>query len=219
MTAGPIITVRGEATRDVPPEIATVQATVFARDRDRQAALRRLAERARALQQLLDGYAAGIEERHTSGLYVYPQLRESGERVAEYSGSVNTAFTVTDLSILGELMLALASQEQTSVAGPFWSLRPDSPAYRDVRRVAITDALRRAHEYADALGARVIALVELSDAADRGGGFQPMSRDVAAFSAAGAGPPALDLDPQQQRITAAVTARFTISEPEALDRR
>ena len=216
MTDPPIVAVRGEAIRDVSPEIATVNVTVYARDKDRQTALTRLSERARSLQKVLDGYAAATEERHTTGLSVYPQPRRTGDRVAEYSGSVSTRLTVADLSVLGELMVAVASLEQTSVNGPWWALRPDSPAYRDVRHAAIADALTRAHEYAAALGARIIALVELSDAGGQAGGYQPMLLATAPRAAPGAEPPRLDLDPQPQRVTAAVTARFRISEPTAL---
>ena len=61
-------------------------------------------------------------------------------------------------------MLRLADQDQVEVAGPWWSLRPDSPAHREARHAAIADALLRAREYAEALGARVTALLELADA-------------------------------------------------------
>jgi uncharacterized protein YggE len=114
----------------------------------------------------------------------------------------------------------VANQDQVSVSGPWWALRPDSPAYRQVRHMAIADALTRAHEYAEALGAAVVALVELSDTGTPGGGFQPMLRAAAVPEmAAGAEPPRLDLQPQPQRVTASVTGRFTMSAPTRLDRR
>ena len=68
----PVVAVRGEINREVPPEIATVSVTVAARDRDRQAALARLAERSAALGTLLDGYAEAIERRETSGVLRVP---------------------------------------------------------------------------------------------------------------------------------------------------
>ena len=45
MVDGPIVAVRGEATREVPAEVAPFSVTVAARDKDRQATLTRLAER------------------------------------------------------------------------------------------------------------------------------------------------------------------------------
>jgi uncharacterized protein YggE len=211
----PIVAVRGEINREVPPEIATVTVTVFARDRDRQAALARLAERSAALGTVLEAYAAAIEKRESGGVYVYPETKGPGERVVGYRGSVNLQLTVTDFAVLGDLILRLADQDQASVSGPYWALRPDSPAYRAARHDAIGDALTRAREYAEALGARVIRLVQLADsglsAPDPGyGGPQVMRAFTAAGADAGV---SLELEPRQQRVYASVEARFQISEP------
>src|SRR4030095_5693494 len=118
------------------------------------------------------------------------QIRRAGEKVVAYSGGASTPVAVADFSVLGELMLRLANQDQTSVSGPWWQLRPGrpagaevrraanaaardpskaqpslagrgwhlrpgSPAGAEVRRAAIADALARAKDYADAVGARV----------------------------------------------------------------
>ncbi|MFG1775475.1 SIMPL domain-containing protein [Micromonospora sp. NPDC049051] len=211
MVDGPVVTVRGEAYREVAPEVARFSVTARARDRDREATLTRLAERAAAVRVLLDGEGAGIDRRETGELRVRPETRRSGERVVAYSGSVTTTVTVSDFTALGELMLRLADQDQVEVAGPWWSLRPDSPAHREARHAALADALLRAREYAEALGAQVTALIELSDA---GAMEQPMmSRMAYAAGGAGGGTPELELDPQPQTVHAAVQARFAISEP------
>jgi uncharacterized protein len=209
-----VVAVRGESVREVDPEIATFSVTVSARDRSRSEAFQRLVARVEAVRTLLDGYAEAVEKRETSGLYVRPENKRSGEKVSGYSGSVTTTVTVSDFTVLGELMLRLADQDQTAVAGPWWSVRPDSPVHREARKAAIHDALERGREYADALGARVTGLVEL---ADSGLTAQPVQRmQMLAFRSsvdAGGGPPALDLDPQRQTVTATVEARFEISEP------
>lgn len=209
MVDGPVVAVRGEAYREVPPEIARFTVTARARDRDREATLARLAERAAAVRVLLDGYGPTIERRETGELRVRPETRRATERVVAWHGSVTTAVTVSDFTALGELMLRLADQDQVEVAGPWWSLRPDSPVHREARHAAIADALLRAREYAEALGARVTALIELADAA---AAEQPMFARAAYGQAAG-GPPELELDPQPQPVQATVQARFAISEP------
>ncbi|MGN9779115.1 SIMPL domain-containing protein [Micromonospora sp. H33] len=208
MADGPVVAVRGEAHREVAPELAGFTVTAMARDRDRETTLSRLAERAAAVRVLLDGYGPAVERRETGELRVRPETRRSGERVVAYHGSVSTTVTVRDFTALGELMLRLADQDQVEVAGPWWSLRPDSPVHREARHAAIADALLRAREYAEALGARVVALVELADAdTDR-----PMLARMAYAGEAG-GAPELELDPRPQAVQAAVHARFTISEP------
>jgi uncharacterized protein YggE len=209
---GPVVAVRGEAYREVPPELARFAVTATARDRDREPTLTRLAERAAAIRVLLEGAGPVVARRETGDLRVRPETRRSGERVVAWHGSVTTTVTVTDFAGLGELMLRLADQDQVEVAGPWWELRPDSPAHREARHAAIADALVRAREYAEALGARITGLIELADA---GAGERPMFAR-AAFGGGGGeagGPPELDLDPQPQTVQAAVQARFTISDP------
>ncbi|GAB3969673.1 hypothetical protein GCM10027615_24240 [Plantactinospora veratri] len=188
--------------------------TVAARDKNRPAALTRLAERSAAVRALIDGYGDAIERRETGDLWVRPELKGSGEKVTGYAGSATTTVTVTDFEVLGELMLRLADQDQTTVAGPWWALRPGSPVHREARRAAVAEAIARAREYADALGAEVTALLHLSDA---GLTEQPLMMTRAAqtmgYRAAGGGPPELDLDPQVQTVHATVEARFAITPP------
>ena len=208
MADAPVVAVRGEAYREVAPELARFTVTATARDKDRETALTRLAERAAAIRVLLDSAEPAIDRRETGELRVWPETRRSGERVVAYHGSVSTTVTVTDFTALGELMLRLAEQDQVEVAGPWWSVRRDSPAYREARQAAIADALTRAREYAEALGARVTALVELSDA-------RMAAEPLLARAGGGVGgaAPELELDPRPQPVEAAVEARFTISEP------
>jgi uncharacterized protein YggE len=211
-----VVAVRGESVREVDPEIASFSVTVSARDRSRSEALHRLAARVESVRTLLDGYREAVEKRETSGLYVRPESKRSGEKVSAYSGSVTTTVTVSDFAVLGELMLSLADQDQTSIAGPWWSLRPGSPVYRDARRAAIADAIERGREYADALGARITGLVELTDAGMSGPPAPRMQFAAYRSSMDAGGPPTIDLDPQRQTVSATVEARFEISPPAAL---
>jgi uncharacterized protein YggE len=216
MTDTPSLAVRGEAVREVEPELATVTITVAARDKDRTLTLDRLAERVDALRQLLDRYAAAIDKRETSRVYVYPEVKGSRERVNAYAGTVSTTVTFSDFSQLGDVILALADQDQITVSGPFWALRPDSAAHREVRRAAIADALTRAREYAEALGARLVRLVELADSGMSGDG-SPRPMMFAMRADAMSERPELRLDPQLQSVRATVEARFVITEPATLE--
>ena len=210
----PVVAVRGEAWREVEPEIATFAVSVTVFNRERQETLRRLASGVDSVRAVLDEYRDAVEKRETAGMYVYPQTKGSAERVIAYRGTVTTTVTVSDFSVLGDLMLRLASTEQTVVSGPWWALRPGSPAHRDARQAAIADALERAREYAAALGARIVRLIEL---ADSGLNAQPVTRGgfhAMALKGGGAGEaPQIDLEPQRQNVSASVEARFAISEP------
>ncbi|MGK5679143.1 SIMPL domain-containing protein [Actinoplanes sp. URMC 104] len=211
MAEQPMIVVRGEAYREVPPEQAVLNVTLSARDRDREAVVSRLRERSAELHALLAEAGDAIERRETGGVQVYPELKRGSERVVAYTGSIGTSVIVTDFEPLGQLLLRLAGFEHAAVNGPWWQLRPGSRAGADVRREAIADALGRAREYAEAVGARVDRLVEIADEG-AGGGERPMMRAVAfdnAQESAG-----FDVDPQPQTVHAAVTVRVTITEPD-----
>jgi uncharacterized protein len=214
MTDTPTVAVRGTVSRQVEPELAQLSITVAARDKDRQATLARLAQRVDALKVVLDRYADAIDSRETSGLYVHPEVKGSREKVTAYAGSVTTTVTFKDFSQLGDAVLTLADQDQVTVAGPYWLLRPDSPAYKEARRAAIDDAVARAHEYAQALGARVLSLVELADAGMSGEAVPIQPLGYAMRAATAMDQPHLDLEPQRQPVYAAIDARFRISAPD-----
>jgi uncharacterized protein YggE len=209
----PIVSVRGEAVREVPPETASFTATVVVSDRDKESVLAGLAARAAELRAALDGFGESIERRETSQVEVYPEVRGGRERrTVAWVGRVATTVTTADFPVLGEMLLGLAALAQVSVSGPWWQLRPGSTAGSQVRRAAIEDALARAREYASAVGARVDRLIEIADEG-AGGGGEHMRFAMAAGMAedAGAG---LELDPQQQTVRASVVVRVGITPPD-----
>ncbi|MBU2671039.1 SIMPL domain-containing protein [Actinoplanes bogorensis] len=212
MAEQPMIVVRGEAFREVPPEQALLTVTLTARDRERETVVSRLLERSTELHALLAESADAIERRETGGVSVVPELKRGSERVVAYTGSISSTLTVTDFEPLGPLLLRLAAIEYASVSGPWWQLRPGSRAGADVRREAITDALARAREYAAAVGAQVDKLVEIADEGTGGGGH-PMMR-MAAFDVGGQESAGFEVDPQPQTVQASVTVRVTITEPD-----
>jgi uncharacterized protein len=211
MPEQPTIVVRGEAFREVPPEVAVFVVSCGARGKDKDGVLARLTERAAALRDSLHVYAAAIEKRETSGFSVYPDFKRGGERPVSYVGDWNTTVTVTDFAALGEMLPRLAQLDQTSLNGPWWQLRPGSQAGADVRKDAIRQALTRAGEYAAAVGARVDRLVEI---ADEGAGGGMVVRAAAFHAKAADASPAFELDPQQQTVQASVIVRVTITEPD-----
>ena len=209
MAEQPLVVVRGEAFKEVPPELAIFSVMVSARDKDRQTVLTRLTERAAELRTHLDAYPDAIERRETTAVQVNPDLKRGSDRITAYTASATTTVTVTDFAVLGELLLRLANLELASVNGPWWQLRPGSKAGAEVRKAAIADALDRAREYADAVGARIDRLVEIAD--EGAEGHRPMMRALAFDT--GSGRPELELDPQLQTVQASVVVRVTISEP------
>jgi hypothetical protein len=215
----PVISVRGEATREVEPEIAVVSVTVQARDRDREKVLRRLADRNREITDLIKGYGEAVEKLASEPVSVRPELKDkrAGERVAGYLATATTTVTIRDFTVLGELIVSLADGELVTVDGPWWALRPGSPVYREARLAAAHDATARAREYAEAFGGSLGDLLEAADAGLLTGDARPqvfqgraMSRKLARAESA---QPELDLEPARQTVSAQVEARFAMTRP------
>ena len=225
MANPPLLSVRGEVTLEVPPEIAQLTITVTARDPKRERALELLSKRNEECLGALRAYGDGVERVETGGLAVFPELRAFGrkEQVRTYRGTVRIDVTVVDFSILGELVARTADGEMTTVQGPWWRLRPGSQVHRRVRQEAAKDAIVRAREYAEAVGGHLTGLVELADVgltteARPAQPFAGMAPAAAVRSRATESyePPPIELEPQVQVVHARVEARFTMSPPEGL---
>ncbi|OAR22280.1 hypothetical protein A8W25_21655 [Streptomyces sp. ERV7] len=216
----PRIAVRGEAVLDVDPEIARLGVTVTARGTDRRTALDDLTRRNAAALDLVKSYGEAVEQVETGSFSVSPELGRHGrgERVRAYHGQVRITVELGDFTALGELASRLASLELTRVDGPWWGLRPASPAYGKARRRAVEQAVERAREYATALGSELVALLELADEGAEDARPYPvaapaMMRAAAGYGGAPESVPELDLEPQRQTVSAAVLARFTMAPP------
>ena len=222
MNEQPVISVRGEALLEVEPEVAIVNITIEARDRDRGTVLSRLASRNQHVTGLIESHGEAVEKLESGPASVRPDIRDKktrSERVAGYLGRVSVRITIRDFTVLGELVTGLSEEDLVTVAGPWWALRPDSPVYRDARLAAARGAMVRAREYAEAFGGGIAGLIEAADAGlltspgEPGPRFQAMAAGRAA-GFAGAPPQAeLDFEPATQTVTAQVEARFGMTMP------
>ncbi|WP_232789500.1 SIMPL domain-containing protein, partial [Streptomyces jeddahensis] len=218
----PRIAVRGEAHIEADPEIARIGITVTARGTSRREALDDLTRRNTAVLDLVKTYGEAVEKLETGAFSIAPELTRHGrgERIRAYHGRVHITAELTDFTALGELATRLADLDLTRVDGPWWALRPDSPAHRQARQQAVHDAVQRAREYAAALGTTLAALIELADIGAETPtpytAMQPTAARMrtAAYAAEAADEAApLDLEPQRQHVYAEVNARFTMTPP------
>src|SRR5918994_1897348 len=139
MTA-PIVTVRGEAQLEGPPDLAGLSSALHA-----------TGDSAQAVAALLERFGGALERHSTSGLHVSPTFNHRNPtKITGYTGTFSTSLVVSDFDALSELILALSALPDSQVDGPWWSLKPDNPMYREVRLAAIAEARRRAEDYAAA---------------------------------------------------------------------
>jgi uncharacterized protein YggE len=220
MSDSPLIRVRGQAVLKVEPEIARFTVHLQARDADRRKTLDRLTARNQECLELIRAYGEAVEKLETAGLAVQPIMKERrrDEKVHRYQGAVRISVTVTDFTVLGELITRLGDGELTAVQGPWWSLRHDSEVHRQARQQAVRQAVTRAKEYAEALGCRLTGLVELADEGLRAdshqGAYGPADGDM--MLAQSAAPEPIYLEPEQQTVRAVVEAAFTATAPDDL---
>lgn len=218
MTGEALLSVRGEATLEIPPEIVQLVITFAARDRNRARVLERLSKRNEQCLALLKSYGDAVERIETSNVAVHPELRclSPKEKLRAYQGVVRVKVTITGFEVLGDLIAHVSDQDMTALEGPWWKLRHDSPVHRRVRQDAARDAVVRAREYAEAVGARLLGLIELAD--------EGLTTEAPAAHAIPTGnrararnqvsePAPIDIEPQAQVVRARVEARFTISAP------
>ncbi len=218
MTISPTVSVRGEATIMVEPELATLTITIEAQGSDKQTTLDLLSRRAQAVADLVGRFASGVERSETSRLHVYPELDgKKTEKVRRYVGRTSTSLVVHDFAVLSDLVVGAGGIDLVSVDGPWWRLRADSDVYRQARLAAAADALTRARDYAAAFGAELAGLVEIADQGMSHSQEAPMQAFAARakMSRGGMGEEAsFDLEPGQQQVTGQVEARFLLTQPD-----
>ena len=204
----PLVTVRGEAQLEGPPDLATVALTLHASGDSPERTRSQLAEGSATVAELLRQFEASLERSSTTGVHVFPVFnRRTPPKITGYQGTFSTQIVVADLESLSPLVLALTALPNSQVDGPWWSLRPDNPMYREARLAAIADARRRADDYAAAFGTTVADLVEVSDLNTGFGGV----REMRAFAmATGAEDAAFEFEPATQSVSGQVTVRFSL---------
>jgi uncharacterized protein len=204
----PLVTVRGEAQLEGPPDLATLMLTLHASGDSSERTRSQLAEGSTAVAQLLQRFEDALERSSTSGLHVSPIFnRRSPTKITGWQGTFTTHIVVSDFEQLSPLVLALTALPSSQIDGPWWSLRPDNQMFREARLAAIGDARRRADDYASAFGTTVADLVEVSDLDAAFGGV----REMRAFAMAkGADDAAFEFEPAVQTVSGQVTVRFAL---------
>jgi uncharacterized protein len=204
----PLVTVRGEAQLEGPPDLATVMLTLHASADSSERTRAQLAKGSAEVAELLQRLEGALERSSTSGVHVSPVFnRRAPTKITGYQGTFSTQIVVADLESLSPLVLALTALPNSQVDGPWWSLRPDSPMYREARLAAIADARRRADDYAAAFGTSVADLVEISDL---NAGFAGV-REMRAFAMGkGADDTAFEFEPALQSVSGQVSVRFSL---------
>lgn len=180
-----LITVTGEASIPVQPDLATLSLGVTTQGTTAAAAM---AGNSAALSAVLDRLkAAGIAERdlQTSNLTLNPNWvgYESGATptISGYTASNLLTVRVRALDTLGTVLDAAITDWANTLNGLTFELSEPRPKLDEARRAAVTDAMARAKLLAEAAGAELGPVQSITE----GGGYvnpAPMFRQEAATS-------------------------------------
>ena len=208
------VMVRGEGQARALPDRAVVNVAVEGEGGSRDDAYREAAALARAVDEVVARFGDAIDTAATAVLLVHPKTRwRKGENVRTgWHASRSTVLEVTAFGDLGELIAEL-SAAGASLAGPFWQLDPDNPAYNRARRLAAEDARRRADAYTSALGLEVGSVQWVAEPGLRreGPGEVHMEMAAAAGGASTRGAPeVIDVAPDEMPIRVTVEVSFSI---------
>ena len=171
----PVVTVRGEARLEVPPDLARFSVTVHAtrcRRPNRSAPSWPTASgRLRDSPGRAPGGAGPVQHQRAARR---PGVRRTGTKITGYRGSFSTSVVVPDFDALSDVVFALTplpeqpGRRSLVVAAPRQPGSPRGAARGDRRRPAAGRGLRRARSTP-----RWVTLLEISDL-DGGFGGPPM---------------------------------------------
>lgn len=231
---GAVLTVRGEATRNVAPDVALLSGSIVDTERSKAEALAATAAAQEALTDELSRLGAvplTPETEHeplTWSAYSaatqmetrYNPRTQRHEETGRVIATVRVAVAARDLSRLRELSSALAHHESFHLHHVSWQVDDENPGWSEVRRDAIHAAVRRARDYATALGTSLATVEQVADTGlledrPRPDQFAASAAPMALAGRATHGPEegsdAPSLDPVPQEVWAVIEARFRTS--------
>ncbi|MET9200083.1 SIMPL domain-containing protein [Gordonia sp. NPDC003585] len=207
------IVVRGNASGRYAPELAVVGLAVRAEDNDkatvRSAAAAAHASLTEALASLEADGAVTTWSSDAVRVYSHRPYDPSGKRrELLYTTRIGVEATFVDFEKLSEFVDRWIGADDVEVSRVSWAVTEENRRAfeRDLRRLAVDDAVDKAQAYADAVGRGPVVATQLADpnmlAEPRP---MPMMRAAAPMGDTG---PSIELRPEDIEIVVAVDARF-----------
>lgn len=210
----PTLTVTGEGSSAVTPDMATVQIGVT---NEGDTAKSALDANTAAMQGALDRLkAAGVEDRdmQTTGLslgprYDYNRTNPDGTpRVTGFTASNGVTVRIRALGTLGTVLDAVVADGANTLNGVAFGLQEPGPSLDAARKDAVADARRKAELYAAAAGVKLGGILSITE---QSGYASPVPMPMAEASYAKAGAP-VPVAAGEVRVTADVTIVWGLTE-------
>jgi len=203
-----LVTVAGEGTVSVPPDMATIHLGVTTQAASAREASDGNARRMTALLTAIKGGGIGESDIQTNSLSLQPQMGGGNTpRITGFQASNQVTVKVRDLSALSGLLDKMIAAGANDVSGIEFAVSERSKALDRARKDAIEDARRKAELYATAAGAKVGTVVSISDTT-RHSPVRPMMRAAPMREAAASVP----IEPGEQKLQVSVTVSYELTQ-------
>ena len=162
------VTVSGEATTKVEPDAAVIVLSVVTQNAQAITAQQENARKSEAVTNAIKKTAGANAEIKTSDYSLQPQYDYRDNRLPKivgYDARNSVIVTMSDLKSVGAVIDAASSAGANSVDNVSFILRQTSPARGQALSDATHQAMNKAQSIAQALGGRVLRVVEENESA------------------------------------------------------
>lgn len=216
-----IITVRGEHETRVAPEEAVARLSVRAEGPERGTVVEQISVLAAPLRDDLAArkHSGGVTDwssQHASVWANRPWNSEGKQLALVHYASVELTAVFTDVAALSWWLSDVSERDGVQVDGVTWRLTPATAkaTESDVAAQAVRVAVGRATAYADAIGLKTVTPIEIADLgllthADSPAPAPMLRMASAPMADAAGGAPAMEFQPDDIVVRAAVEARFS----------
>lgn len=169
MARPPRIRVLGEGVVRAEPDEGELSITLSQRAASPGPALAEVARRSERLQSLLDELGLVPAARATSGVSVEEEFDYSSGagRSLGHRASATLTVRLTDVELIGRIIMRAGDELDARIAGPRWGLSPGHPAWQEAATRAAANAADKAAAFAAGVGGRRGALLAMSEPGER----------------------------------------------------
>ncbi|HET6669796.1 MAG TPA: SIMPL domain-containing protein [Pyrinomonadaceae bacterium] len=160
------VTVSGDSLVQAQPDTAILTVSVVTQAKNALDAQQQNAARTDAVVRTLKSAAGAGAEVKTSGYSLQPQriYRENQPpTITGYEARNTVTVTIGDLTKVGPVIDAAAQSGANDIGGVAFTLRKDRPARDEALALATREAMSKAQVIAQALGGRVVRIVEVQE--------------------------------------------------------
>jgi uncharacterized protein YggE len=214
VTGPATITARGLATVPGTPDEAVVAVDLSALKPSSAEAYTEVAERSARFEELRASLGIPDERTWTQGVSVREEREHDGTawRHRGFLAAMRVLVRLEDPELVARLLREAVERVEAAVEGPWWQVAQTNPVRAEACRLAAAEARRKAEAYAEALGVRLGAVVEVREPAGGWSEYPGPTTPWGPVAAAG-GPPEIPVHASELAVSAAVDVTFAIGQP------